>query len=177
MAENAAVVKESQDTPEDSFESFFLKHYRRVFEVLYRLTGQNAEAEDLTVETFVRYLRRPPAKEDQASGWLYRVAIRLGHNSLRASKRRSKYEEKAALYVAKAELKDPSQEVEQAIKQKKVHAILRRMPRRAAEILVLHHSGFSYKEIAQAVGVSAASVGTLLSRAQRDFERLYLQGG
>ena len=175
MREKSAAVVVSDVREEDQFEVFFQQHYKRVYEVLYRLTGERMEAEDLMVETFVRYFRRPPENQDQAAGWLYQVATRLGCNALRASKRRSHYEEKAALYVAGGSL-DPSQEVERAREQMKVHAVLRKMPQRNAEILVLHHSGFSYKEIAAAIGVSPNSVGTLISRAQKEFERIYLGG-
>jgi RNA polymerase sigma-70 factor, ECF subfamily len=175
MREKATPELVNEIREEDEFETFFLQNYKRIYEVLYRLTGEKMEAEDLTVETFLRYFRRPPANKDQAIGWLYRVATRLGYNALRASKRRSHYEEKAALYVAGG-ASDPSQEVERAREQRKVHAVLRSMNERSAEILVLHHSGFSYKEIAEAIGISPNSVGTLLSRAQKEFERIYLGG-
>ena len=42
------------------------------------------------------------------------------------------------------------------------------MPR-DREILLMRYSGFSYREIAEAVGVAASSIGTLLSRAERRF--------
>ncbi len=35
----------------------------------------------------------------------------------------------------------------------------------------MRYSGFSYREIAAAVDVSATSVGTLLARAERRFEQ------
>jgi RNA polymerase sigma factor (sigma-70 family) len=175
MREKASTALMNEIREEDEFEVFFQQNYKRVYAVLYRLTGEKMEAEDLTVETFLRYFRHPPENKDQTAGWLYRVATRLGYNALRASKRRSHYEEKAALYVAGG-ASDPSQEVERAREQTRVHAVLRKMPERSAEILVLHHSGFSYREIAEATGVSPNSVGTLLSRAQKEFERIYLGG-
>ncbi|MCI0411866.1 sigma-70 family RNA polymerase sigma factor [bacterium] len=175
MREKATATWINEAREEDEFEVFFQQNYKRVYAVLYRLTGEKMEAEDLTVETFLRYFRRPPENKDQAAGWLYRVATRLGYNALRASKRRSHYEEKAALYVAGG-ASDPLQEVERAREQMRVHAVLRKMDERNAEILVLHHSGFSYKEIAEAIGVSPNSIGTLLSRAQKEFERIYLGG-
>ena len=44
---------------------------------------------------------------------------------------------------------------------------------RAAQLLVLRHSGLSYAEIAQALNVARSSVGTLLARAEKEFERRY----
>jgi RNA polymerase sigma factor (sigma-70 family) len=40
-------------------------------------------------------------------------------------------------------------------------------------VLMLRHSGFSYAEIAEAVGLAPNSVGTILARAQRRFRETY----
>jgi DNA-directed RNA polymerase specialized sigma24 family protein len=41
----------------------------------------------------------------------------------------------------------------------------------------MRYSGFSYKEIATVVDVAAASVGTLLARAERRFELAMTSSG
>jgi RNA polymerase sigma-70 factor, ECF subfamily len=40
-------------------------------------------------------------------------------------------------------------------------------------VLLLRYSGLSYAEIAEALDVSPTSVGTLLARAEQEFEKLY----
>jgi RNA polymerase sigma factor (sigma-70 family) len=132
------------------------------------------DAEDLTVETFLKYLHERPSKLDHPDGWLFRVATRLGFNALRSAKRRSYYETKAALHFA-GNPKDPSKEFEREQERTKVHMVLQKMDQRNAEIILLYHSGCSYKEIASAVDVLPTSVGTLLTRAQKQFESLYLK--
>ena len=47
-----------------------------------------------------------------------------------------------------------------------VRAALGRLPRRAATVLVLRHSGLSYAEVAEAMGVGTGQVGTMLRRAE-----------
>jgi RNA polymerase sigma-70 factor (ECF subfamily) len=47
------------------------------------------------------------------------------------------------------------------------------MKPRSAQLLILRHSGLSYAEIASAIEVSPNSVGTLLARAEREFEEQY----
>jgi DNA-directed RNA polymerase specialized sigma24 family protein len=54
-----------------------------------------------------------------------------------------------------------------------VRKVLSQMKARSAKILVLRYSGLSYAEIAAAVKVSPKSVGTLLNRAERDFEKRF----
>ncbi len=172
--ENAGAFPLDAKNQEENFEVIFLENYERIYGVLYRLTGQKAEAEDLTMEALFRLWRRAPKDSDRLKGWLYRVAVRLGYNSLRATKRRTFYEENAPLPQASSP--DPSMEAQRARDQLRVHGTLRKIPRREAELLVLHHSGFSYKEIAAALDLSPNSVGTLLARAEREFERVYLKG-
>ena len=42
-----------------------------------------------------------------------------------------------------------------------------------AQLLVLRNSGFSYKELAEVLDVKPSSIGTLLSRAEAEFEKAY----
>jgi RNA polymerase sigma-70 factor (ECF subfamily) len=54
-----------------------------------------------------------------------------------------------------------------------VHAVLIAMKPSSAQILLLRHSGLSYAEVAAALDVSSGSVGTLLARAEKEFQQLY----
>ncbi|RPJ52428.1 MAG: sigma-70 family RNA polymerase sigma factor [Chloroflexi bacterium] len=166
---------------ERAFEAIFNEHYARVYAILFRLTGDRYEADDLAAETFWRLWERPPAQEENLAGWLYRVAMRLGYNNLRAGQRRKQYETAAAVHetgkedARSGENGDPAQAAEQRIERAQVRATLRQMGLRDAQLLVLRHSGLSYKEIATAMEIAAGSVGTLLSRAETKFEALYRQ--
>jgi RNA polymerase sigma-70 factor (ECF subfamily) len=156
------------------FEAVFLEHYSRVYAVLYRLVGDRAEAEDLAVETFWKLWQRPPARPDNLMGWLYRVATNLGYNALRAARRRYKYEEVAGRdAIDLTTFPDPALEADRAADRRRARMVLQKLSARDAQILILRHSGFAYKEIAEAVGVSPTSVGTLLARAEAEFERFY----
>lgn len=165
---------------EHAFEAIFHEHYSKVYAILFRLTGDRYEADDLASETFWRLWERPPAQDDNLVGWLYRVATRLGYNTLRAGQRRERYSAAAAAAAAvmfeNQATNDPARAVEQHIEHQRVRAVLRRMPLRDVQVLILRHSGLSYKEIATVIDVAAGSVGTLLSRAETRFEALYRRG-
>ena len=49
---------------------------------------------------------------------------------------------------------------------RRVRAALARIRRRHAVVLALRHSGLSYAEVADALGVRVTHVGTLLRRAE-----------
>jgi RNA polymerase sigma-70 factor (ECF subfamily) len=154
----------------------FQENWTKVCGVLYRLVGDRDEAEDLALDAFLQLYRRPPADGANLGGWLYRVATRLGFNALRARRRRQRYEEEAG-YQALADNPawDPAVIIEQAQERQRVRQTLDRMKPRSAELLVLRASGLSYAEIAAALEVAPNSIGTLLARAELEFEQHYLK--
>ena len=151
------------------FEELFEAHWDRICQTLYRLTGDWDEAQDLALETFVQLYTRPPSENRNLAGWLYRVAMNLGFNAIRAHKRRRQYEEQAGPEGVHAISQDPLQEVEQIAERQRVRRVLKSVKPRSARILLLRYSGLSYAEIAEALDIPPGSVGTLLSRAEKEF--------
>jgi RNA polymerase sigma-70 factor (ECF subfamily) len=162
---------------ERDFEGIFLEHYARVYAILFRLTGDRFQADDLAAETFWRLWEHPPAQSDNIGGWLYRVATNLGYNLLRANQRRRQYEEQAGADALEAERStDPSREAEVRMEREHVRSVLSQLSQREAQVIVLRYSGLSYQEIAAAIQVAPSSVGTLLARAEERFEKLFRRG-
>ena len=165
---------------EGAFEALFTRHYRTVYGILYRLVGD--EAEDLAQEVFLKLYVHPPAKAGRAEyedlrAWLCRVAIHLGYNALRARRRWQVHRDALArdryIEAWQGAEPDPGACAERIDERSKVRELLARLGKREASILVLRHSGFTYREIADVLGVAPTSVGTLLSRAERALERAY----
>jgi RNA polymerase sigma-70 factor (ECF subfamily) len=156
------------------FEALFQEHWNRVCGILFRLVGDWDEAQDLALDTYEQLYRRPPKDDTNLSGWLYRVATNRGLNALRARERRARYEQKAGrLTLEEDQPEDPADVLERKQEQAQVRITLGLMKPRSAQLLILRHSGLSYAEIASAIEVSPNSVGTLLARAEREFEEQY----
>lgn len=153
-------------------EVLFHQQWGRLCAALYRFTGDQAEAEDLALEAFVQLWQRPPANSANLGGWLYRVATRLGLNRLRAAARRDRYELQAGR-DAPADAPGPESEAGRRLEQARVRELLARLDGRQARLLLLRHAGFSYQEIAAALELNPASIGTLLARAEQEFTKLY----
>jgi RNA polymerase sigma-70 factor, ECF subfamily len=156
------------------FEALFEQHWKRVWAVAYRLVGDANEAQDVALEAFIRLYQSPPNEQENIAGWLYRVTMRLGLNTMRARHRQEHYEilsENST--VTKAAVASPEEIFEAQIEREDVRRVLGKMKPRSAHILVLRSVGFSYAEIAESLAVSPGSVGTLLVRAQREFERTW----
>ena len=160
------------------FETVFNEHWTRVYSVLFRMVGDRGEAEDLALETFWRLYTRPPRSADNLGGWLYRVAANLGLNALRARQRRAGYELQAGQEtLVLDQAPDPAKETERAEQRQLVQTVLARLKPRSAQVLTLRHSGLSYVEIAAALRLNVSSIGTLLARAEVEFEKVYREIG
>ncbi len=159
-----------------AFESVFLRHWTAIYRLLRRLTGDPAEAEDLAMETFVRFYQHPPKTGEGTNlpGWLFRVATNLGLHSNRSYQRRQRYE----LAAGKAALDDPpANQPAELLERGEAHHLARlalsKMKPRQAQLLSLRYSGLSYQEVARVMGLAPTSIGPLLLRAERDFARIY----
>jgi RNA polymerase sigma-70 factor (ECF subfamily) len=158
----------------ESFEDLFVRHYPRVCGVLRRLVGRPDEAEDLALEAFFRLWRNQDHLQGMAEAWLYRVAANLGYNAIRAGRRRENYEIRAGMQtLEQSEDEDPPAAYERSERIAMVRQTLGRMTPRQAQLLALRHAGLSYKEVAEALGLSPGSIGTLLARAEAEFETLF----
>lgn len=171
MTTDSLVLKRAQSA-DRAFDEAFLQHYARIYQVLYRLTGDASEADDLAQETFIRLYRQPlpPGREHNLGGWLYRVAVNLGYNALRAARRRTSYEQFADLSPS---LPNPEEAAAQNDERECVRRALAELPPQQAHLLILRNAGLSYKELALALDVAPTSIGTLLARAERAFEARY----
>jgi RNA polymerase sigma-70 factor (ECF subfamily) len=170
------VTDKASQVSDDWFESVFNTYWQRICALLFHLVGDRAEAEDLALEVFWRFHQRPPETKDhhKLGGWLYRVATNLGFNALRSRKRRQRYEEEAGyLEIDANTLTNPVEASEQEEVRQRVRQTLAQMKPRDARLLILRHSGLSYAELAAVVRLAPASIGTLLVRAEREFEKLY----
>lgn len=154
-----------------NFEAFFHAHYARVARAVARVTGDSARAEDLAAEALWKLWRTPKAHGGSAAGWLYRTALRLGLNELRGRERRGRYE---SLGGAGEAVSTPEEVHAAAEERSHVRAVLAAMDARDAELLLLRAGGVGYNEIAEALEINPASVGTLIARAQRAFRKEYV---
>ncbi len=166
----------AEDTSLPVFEKNFTEHWAPIYRLLARMLGDPAEAEDLALETFYRLYQRHPNPEQgfNVRAWLYRVATNLGLHSIRSFNRREHYELTAVKDLVSVAPEDsPSELLDKKEERQMARKALARMNPRHSQLLVLRYSGKAYKEIADALNLSPASIGPLLLRAEREFEKCY----
>jgi RNA polymerase sigma factor (sigma-70 family) len=168
----------STESTSSAFEALFREHWAHVYRLLSRLVGDPSEAEDLALEAFVRLHQKYPLglgeNESNPGGWLHRVATNLGLHSIRSWKRREHYELTAGKYALEETAQDSPAEILANEEQRRLARFaLAQMNERQSRLLIMRYGGSSYKEIAEALQLSPTSIGPLLLRAEREFEKQY----
>lgn len=162
--------------PDDAYEAFIREHQRAILNYLWRMTGDEQSAYDLTQEVFVRAWRRFEKLQgyERPRGWLFRVATNLALTSLRG--RHAMLTSVDALAAGEEPaMSDPAWRVAE---RDLVRAALDGLsPQRRAALVLREVYGLSCAEVAQALGVSDAAARMSLSRAREQFRALYLQAG
>lgn len=150
------------------FDATFEEQYPGLVRYCQRLTADRDAAEDIAQESLLRLFTH--GVSGSASGlraWLFKTATHLVRDRYRVDENR-----KRLLEIHPVRPNEP-ENAERALERKEAKAAARTalatLAPRDREILLMRYAGFSYKEIADAIGVSATSVGTLLARAERRF--------
>jgi len=162
------------EAPADSFdfEVVFHCHYRRIARVIYRVVQDPSRADELAVDVFCKLWRHSSAHGPNAAGWLYRSAVRVALDELRRRSRREKYER---WFGVSAPSTDPERAHEVSQERTRIRTVLGSLRSSDAQLIVLRADGLSYEELAQALNLKPASIGTMLRRAHESFRKEYVK--
>jgi RNA polymerase sigma factor (sigma-70 family) len=162
---------------EAEFESIFREHFERMVRIARRVVRSDAEAEEVCSDTFLKLYRSGPGvlAGGQVGAWLYRVVTRASIDRLRGNKRRGMEEELDAEAAVRGEggQEDPLNRLMRRERVAEVRSALALLKSEKAQLLLLRHSGLSYREIAAVMEIKTASVGTMLARAEAEFSAQY----
>ena len=166
----------AQAAPAERFDELFGALYAELFGLTYRVLGERMATEDVLQESFLRLSRdakllsRP---DDEVAAWLRRVALNLAFNHVRGEAR----DRARVQHVGSLKQDDGWTSGEQSVlrreEQAEVRQALASLPERQRACLLMRHSGYSYAEIAQTLGIALGSVGVLLARAEAAFRLTY----
>ncbi|MEX2527478.1 MAG: sigma-70 family RNA polymerase sigma factor [Gemmatimonadota bacterium] len=149
-----------------TFEELYQDIYPPLVRYCTRLTGNGDDGEEVAQEAFVRLLKGGVTGHPAGLRvWLFRTAL---HRIRDAAKVRANRQRLLEIHpVLPGGDSHPGLDLERQERIESVRKALERLSPRDRELLLLREEGFSYREMAEAVGVAGGSVGTLLARAQR----------
>jgi RNA polymerase sigma-70 factor (ECF subfamily) len=170
----------------DGFVEQAMEHMGALYSAALRMTRNPADAEDIVQETYLKAYRsfhtfRPGTN---LKAWLYRILTNTFINTYRAKKRRPEQadvDDVEDLYLyhrlggleAAAAGQSAEQEVLERFTDDEVKEALESLPEQfRIAVLLADVEGFSYKEIAEILGVP---IGTVMSRLHRGRRALQKQ--
>lgn len=146
--------------------ALFAQHHGELFRYVARYTGDADLADDVVQDVFVRLAERPPGHREQLRGWLFRVATTIAIDALRRARRRLVLVEGQAGDLPMAgPPPSPATLVEQEETRRRVRDALATLSEKERAVLLMREEGFTHREIAEAVGTTTGSVGTMFARA------------
>ena len=167
----------------DAFETEALSYLDALYRTGLRMTRSEADAEDLVQETYIRAFR---FREQFTPGtnlkaWLFRILTNTFINTYRRKQAQPEFTElegvdEFSLYRRMSDLRaassapEPEKEFLDGIVDTEVKAALAELPEKFRSVVLLDVEGFSYKEIAEMLGIP---IGTVMSRLHRG--RKFLQ--
>lgn len=169
-ADEAALVAAVGTGDSRAFRELMERHLASMVSVARRMLRNDAEAEDIAQEAFLRLWRSSATLEIGPPGirpWLRRVVSNLCLDRVRSQGRVKLVEELP-------EVPEPAKqqaELESQDTQRRVATAMQRLPDRQRLALTLFHfEGLSQIEIGQIMGVSDEAVESLLGRARRQLK-------
>ncbi|MFI5111776.1 MAG: RNA polymerase sigma factor [Terriglobales bacterium] len=169
----AEAIERAKRGDAESFEGLYVLHKRRVYSLCLRMTGNTAEAEDLTQEAFLQLYRKIASfrGESAFSTWLHRLAVNVVLMRLR---------KKGLPQVSLEETLEPQQEggprkdigtrdnvLAGSIDRINLERAIESLPPGYRMVFVLHDiEGYEHNEIAEMLGCSIGNSKSQLHKAR-----------
>ncbi len=182
MEEDRILVEKILENDEQAFASLVSKYQRMVYATCFRLVRSRSDAEDLSQDVFMEVFRSLllVRKENDLSGWLYRIALNKSlsflrkRNPVKPGNGAGMETTISALQQSHAQSGSTGAqlEMEQEETRKLLFQAIDRLPENQKRAILLHKfEDFSQKEICEQMGLSRVSVESLIYRAKTNLRK------
>lgn len=159
----------------DDWQTLVAEHRQRVWQVAWRLLGNEADAADCFQEAFLSALQI--SRREKVRHWpalLSRLATHRALDRLRNRLRHAEHHGDLADWTTVASANPgPVEEAEAAELAARLRRALADLPPEQAEVFCLRSvDGLSYKDIAREMNLTTSAVGVLLHRARGRLQEL-----
>jgi RNA polymerase sigma-70 factor (ECF subfamily) len=177
-------------SPATDFTTFMRNYQDMVFSTAARITGNDAQAEDIAQEVFLKAYENYDhlGSSPTAGGWLKTVATNLSLNHLSRYRKRWKFFSEFRRDDGAGDRDEPAVEfaapetffsgVDATERRELVERALSQLPEHQRVPLVLYHfEDLPYEDIARKLGVSLAKVKTDILRARAALAKIMERSG
>lgn len=167
--EDEVLIERFLSGDEEGFAMLVRKYQDRVANIIYSLTDQRRNADDIAQEVFIKVYNglRWFKKKSEFTTWLYRITVNTTYNYIKKEER--------LVPVDAIEQTERSSwpQLESREKQELVNRALKKLPFNFRSAIVLKEiEGLSYKDIAKSLGCRIGTVESRLFRARQMLRRM-----
>jgi RNA polymerase sigma-70 factor, ECF subfamily len=169
----ADLLERDKAGEERALETLYETNKARIYKLAYRHTFNQATAEDLLQDTFVKVFSHLDDVKDPATfpAWLYRVALNTCYSYLRGKKLRS--ETMVPLSTVEGRIEEAADDSPENDLRGPIASALETLPPKLKRIFVLHDvEGFKHGEIARILGCSVGTSKSQLFKARMKVRRI-----
>jgi RNA polymerase sigma-70 factor, ECF subfamily len=168
IAEEAELVAAAQRDPVE-FGPLYERYVDQIYRFAYRRTGNHADAEDVTAQTFQQALAALPSYEWRGlpfGAWLYRIASNIIYRRGRTRSREVAVEDVGVFVRSEDFADDPSDLIDAQSDAEELLSAIRMLPADQQRALILKFArGLRNREIGEELGRSEGAVKQLVHRA------------
>lgn len=180
-AEEARLIQEAQKGNVASYDVLIRYHYTKLYGLVYNMTSNNEDAEDLLQEIFLKAYQSLPRFKGNSSfyTWLYRIAINRSINFIKRRKKRQTLSldqvdgavERDPDYVDLSSRESPFRDMTLTELQEKLNKALLTLSEKHRTVVILHDiQGIPHQEIADMLKCSQGTVRSRLFYARKQLQ-------
>jgi RNA polymerase sigma-70 factor (ECF subfamily) len=161
---------ERQDAGRDEIRVWVAQHWERTYNLLYRLTMNRHDAEELTQETFLRAMERRSSFKTGSNlkAWLLRIVT----NAFLDGRRRKKVMKIEPLSETSLEVPENGRPAGQGLEDRELYAgieaAIAELPETARVVFLLRsQQDLSFREIAETIGTSEETARWHMMQARK----------
>jgi RNA polymerase sigma-70 factor (ECF subfamily) len=177
--EEQACIRLAREGDTEAFRALFEGHRERVFSLAYHYLKNQADAEDVMQETFIKaYHGLPGYKPDKGlnfSSWLNRICVNASIDALRKCRRKdiqSLENEEVSKLPSPSHSSNPETSARnREIREKVDQALNKLSPKQRMIFTMRHYQEYSIREIAESMDTTEGSIKKHLFRAVETLKR------
>jgi RNA polymerase sigma-70 factor (ECF subfamily) len=177
MIENSDndLVQECLTGNTKAFEALIDKYQKKIFNIIYRMTNNYDDAEDITQSIFIKVYEKLEHFKPKFKffSWLYRIALNESLNHVNQKRRLTELD--ADTLIKDKTPADDYNELE--VNEHVQDALMHIAPEQRILIVLKHFEGLSYQEIAYSLDISEKKVKSRLFDARRLLKQVLITKG
>ena len=175
------LVARAREGDAAAFDELMREHHGRIYALLYNMTSNKEDAEDLLQEVFLKAWQALPKFKGQSSfyTWVYRIGVNRAINYVRKRKRRRGLSlddvdlgmERDPALVEMASSSTPVRETRLKEIQEKLNEALQVLSEKHRAVVIMHDiEGMPHNRIAEILDCSAGTVRSRLFYARQQLQ-------